>query len=148
MSERRSDAILPFVLFSRPEAPFAQMTAPNQVMGLVAFSAFVKPPPRRSLQTASTSGLGLFDEVPDRRRQHERDQFGAPVLQGESGPQDGNQCRAPAFRGHSFAACIHFLVGRFLSARIRRCKKTKFLTVRSRVGPTPALRWLSAGPFL
>jgi len=40
----------------------------------------------------------FFDEVPDRRRHQERDQLGAPVLQSESGPQDGNQCRAPVLR--------------------------------------------------
>jgi hypothetical protein len=51
-----------------------------------------------------------------------------------------------SFQIISFAACIHFLAGRFLSPRVRRCKETKFLTVRSRVVRTPALRSLPAGP--
>jgi hypothetical protein len=94
------------------------------------------------------------DEIPDRHREQQGGQLRAPVLQGESGPQDGNQCSAPAFPGHSFAACIHFLVGRFLSPPVRRCKETKFLTVSSesssplrlrsgryRQGPSYVLRW-------
>ena len=53
---------------------------------------------------------------------------------------EANVARQP-FEVIRFAACIHFLVGRFLSPRVRRCKETKLLTVRPRVVPaSPALR--------
>jgi hypothetical protein len=53
-----------------------------------------------------------------------------------------------SLRGHLFAACIHFLVGRFSSPRIRHCKETTFLTVRSRVVPYACAPVATGGSFL
>jgi len=43
-------------------------------------------------------GHVFVDEIPDRHRDEKRDQLRAPVFQRQSGPQDGNQYRAPVLR--------------------------------------------------
>jgi hypothetical protein len=50
-------------------------------------------------------GHVFFDEIPDHHREQERDQLRAPVFQRQSGPQDGNQYRAPVLRGLSLHNC-------------------------------------------
>ena len=48
-----------------------------------------------------------FDQVPKHCGEHQGDQLHAPVFQRQSGPQDGNQHRAPVLRGlslHNFCA--------------------------------------------
>ena len=50
-------------------------------------------------------GHVFVDEIPDRHRDEKRDQLRAPVFQRQSGPQDGNQYRAPVLRGLSRHNC-------------------------------------------
>jgi hypothetical protein len=47
----------------------------------------------------------LFDQIPNRCRKQDTDQLRAPVFQRQSGPQDGNQYRAPVLRGLSLHNC-------------------------------------------
>ena len=148
MSERRSDAILPFVLFSRLRPVLHkcwQLTKCwiGRLQRVCETAAAEEPSDGEDV--GAMFFLMRYHTIAANRREIN---FGAPVLQGESGPQDGNQGRAPAFRGHSFAACIHFLVGRFLSPPVRRCKETKLLTVRPRVVPFACAPVTTSGSFL
>jgi hypothetical protein len=85
----------------------------------------------------------FFDEIQTIAANRKEINFGAPVLQGEVGSQDGNQCRAPAFRGHSFAACIHFLVDGQAESSPLRLRSGHY----RRVLPT-GLRWPRVIPTL
>ena len=87
-------------------------------------------------------GHVFFDEIPDRHRDEERDQLRAPVFQRQSGPQDGNQYRAPVLRGlflHHCCAAKFSARNRNHTPSRRYWKRKEFARVRLRVVPTPAL---------
>jgi len=77
-------------------------------------------------------GHVFFDEIPDRHRDEERDQLRAPVFQRQSGPQDGNQYRAPVLRDlswsdprfHRWSIALIFLHKSDMTSRKRR-QRTK-----------------------
>jgi hypothetical protein len=60
---------------------------------------------RRPFRRRGRRRYVLFDQVPNHCRKHQGDQFRAPVFQRQSGPQNGNQHRAPVLRGLSLHNC-------------------------------------------
>jgi len=98
---------------------------------------------RRGGRFRRRRGHVFFDEIPDRHREQERDQLRAPVFQCQSGPQDGNQYRAPVLRSlslHNCCAAKFSAESKSYAAKWKCWKRKEFARVRLRVVPTP---WLA-----